>query len=702
MKNSEEKYQIMDLPFTPFESSDSLKKRMIPYTKLVVPIRMRSVYWKYFGFPADEDGCIITKDKIVCILCKNQMINNHNTSNLRMHLTSKHKSVMAKIDPTALIPPPKSSKQKKSKTLGRARGNSELGCSSLMGISKKIVTKEVQVVVSEENNEQDISDIAIIFPNDVSEYNQHKADKEPVESNEITDTIVNFIISDLIAPDVVDGSGFHCLMSNLSSKAVVVPNEKKLVSDIIPTLFNSCKEQLYSSMHTNSINNLSLSMEEWTCVNSIKCISIYVHFTQNSEAALKTRLLRTISYTGSETMGYWTGILDRLFQEWLIDVNFVTAVIVSFNNDGLLKAIQAKNLITVPCFMSVIEKMCNEFCFHHYQIKPILEKCRKLAKYLQDNRIEFQDENLITNETVNHEEDDEGFESNPNPDRQGLWLTTYFMLKSLLHRKNAIEEAVLNLDPELIYVIPTEDEWKIVDDVVSLLEPLRTIVITLFEEKNLLISLLKPLVWKVCSSRFELNDEDSKLIQELKKQIKQTLNSAYGEQEVHNLTQIATLLDPRFKHFIHQEGKMDVEATLIELLTNFVNAEGSSSPRLSATEQEPKKTSRLSGINSLLGNICAHKSTLTIEDRIKAEINQYQSESSAVLEQCPLDWWCHMSNKCPNLSRLAYRYHCIPAVVTHTGHYSLLEYIKFHQKRSVLNVDVADALLFLHSNKNLL
>lgn len=705
MKNATEKYQekykVMDLPYTAYEPTESLKRRVIPYKKLVVPLRMRSVYWKYFGFPATDDGSIVTKDKIVCILCKNQMIYNRNTSNLRMHLTSRHKNVMAKIDPTALIPAPKSTKPKKPKMMAvrEAGGDYDFGNMGVMGVPKKIETKELQMVVSEEGNEQDISNIAIIFPNDVvGEYSHQKDVEEPVESNEITDTVVNFIITDLIAPDVVDGKGFHCLMSNLSHKPVVIPNEKKLVNDIIPTMFNACKEQLYSSMQMSSISNLSLSLEEWSCADSTKCISIYVHFSQNSEAALNTRLLSTVSYTGNETVSYWSGILDRLLQEWLIDVNYVTAVIVSFNNDGLLKAIKAKNLITIPCFMFVIQQLCHEYCFHHYQVEPVMEKCRKLVKYLQDNRIEFRVEDAVPND----DDDDENLD-NLSLDRQDLWLTTYFMCKSLTRKRNAIDEAILNLDPELIHIVPTEDEWTNIIDIVSLLEPLKTIVITLFEEKNSLISLLKPLVWKVNSSKFEVDDKDSKLVLELKQQIKQTLNDAYGEREVNNLTQIATVLDPRFKNFVHQEGKTDIEATLVELLTNFVNSEGSTSPRHSTeAERTPKKSSRISGINSLLGNICANKPTMTIADRIKAEVSHYQTECSALLEECPLDWWRHMSNKCPNLSRLAYRYHCVPAVITRTGNYSLLDYIKFHQKRSILNVNVADALLFLHSNKSVM
>lgn len=59
------------------------EKHVYTYKKLVVPMSMRSIYWKYFGFPATDDGSILTKVKIVCILCKTQIAYNRNTSNLR-------------------------------------------------------------------------------------------------------------------------------------------------------------------------------------------------------------------------------------------------------------------------------------------------------------------------------------------------------------------------------------------------------------------------------------------------------------------------------------------------------------------------------------------------------------------------------------------------------------------------------------------
>lgn len=64
----------------------------VNYQKLVVPKRMHSPYWKYFGFPASETGMIITQARIICILCKKQFAYKSNTTNLRVHLQSRHKT----------------------------------------------------------------------------------------------------------------------------------------------------------------------------------------------------------------------------------------------------------------------------------------------------------------------------------------------------------------------------------------------------------------------------------------------------------------------------------------------------------------------------------------------------------------------------------------------------------------------------------
>lgn len=59
---------------------------------------MHSPYWKYFGFPASDNGSILTQDRIICILCKKQFAYKSNTTNLRVHLQSRHKTELMVLE----------------------------------------------------------------------------------------------------------------------------------------------------------------------------------------------------------------------------------------------------------------------------------------------------------------------------------------------------------------------------------------------------------------------------------------------------------------------------------------------------------------------------------------------------------------------------------------------------------------------------
>lgn len=59
---------------------------------------MHSLYWKYFGFPATDDGVLITHDRIICLLCRKQFAYKSNTTNLRVHLQSRHKTELSELE----------------------------------------------------------------------------------------------------------------------------------------------------------------------------------------------------------------------------------------------------------------------------------------------------------------------------------------------------------------------------------------------------------------------------------------------------------------------------------------------------------------------------------------------------------------------------------------------------------------------------
>lgn len=84
-------------PYTKIQP-DRSNVETVDYQKLVVPKRMHSPYWKYFGFPASDSGVIITQDRIICILCKKQFAYKSNTTNLKVHLQSRHKTELMVLE----------------------------------------------------------------------------------------------------------------------------------------------------------------------------------------------------------------------------------------------------------------------------------------------------------------------------------------------------------------------------------------------------------------------------------------------------------------------------------------------------------------------------------------------------------------------------------------------------------------------------
>lgn len=72
------------------KSSTRNLHQQVFYSNLVRPTSMRSQYWKYFGFPADETGTILTRHKIICTICHATVQYNKNTTNLKAHLSIRH------------------------------------------------------------------------------------------------------------------------------------------------------------------------------------------------------------------------------------------------------------------------------------------------------------------------------------------------------------------------------------------------------------------------------------------------------------------------------------------------------------------------------------------------------------------------------------------------------------------------------------
>lgn len=121
---------------------------MLNYQKLVLPVKMRSIYWKCFGFPASESGDIISKTKVVCLLCKQNVAYNGNIGSLKIHLQNKHARELAELENSS--PQKEYTRLKENK-----KGIKVKGVNNIVASNDDSVTHIDVDLINEDNYEED-------------------------------------------------------------------------------------------------------------------------------------------------------------------------------------------------------------------------------------------------------------------------------------------------------------------------------------------------------------------------------------------------------------------------------------------------------------------------------------------------------------------------------------------------------------------
>ncbi|XP_046392790.1 E3 SUMO-protein ligase ZBED1 [Ischnura elegans] len=719
------------------------EKHTFTYKKLVVPMSMRSIYWRYFGFPATDEGDILTKVKIICVLCKTQISYNRNTSNLRMHLQNKHPGELAELEANA--PPrrapsdPKEKRaQKKALKTNAFEGPTHIYTTSADGTVQ--IDGDIQFyttgspssvnlnnmpnmdgmgnqnlrVFLKSNAHMSDQNVAIILP----EENMSTQSQSMVDGKSVSDAIVEFVVLDLQLPDVVEGRGFQRLIATLKSPCEI-PSKNKLEEELIPKVYDTFREIVYANV--SAAPEIGLSVEEWTSSNGQAYITLAAHY-QNQEPELERKVLSTVQCSPNMEAGGWSATFDSLFQEWGVQCERVTAVVAATSREDVLMALEAKNMAVVPCLVHSLQESAAA-CFQQPIVSAVVAKCRDVITLILQNA--DLGASLRVQEQMHQLEERALLLDYPK-----AWASTYVMLERFLEREKILTNFFAGEDIENVTgerfppnVVLTPEEWAVVRDVVIVLEPFKVTIMTLSEEKTPLISLLKPLLWQLVSTHLKTKDTDSTVARELKEALSESLCTQYSDSEVSLLLQTATTLDPRFKllPYATEDEKTVVEEHIKKVLVRISSEEegsrddeidskvriiigdsGSSSKAVDVSGgEEPKnKKSRLSGMELLLGDLCSLRSGMPVEERVDLELVQYHSESPAPLDTCPLAWWAGATAKCPRLARVARRYGCVPACVTPPQRIPLEAQVLFDVRRAAISPNTVDKLLFLNANHN--
>ncbi|XP_012528947.1 zinc finger BED domain-containing protein 1 [Monomorium pharaonis] len=689
------------------------EKHTYTYKKLVVPPSMRSIYWKFFGFPATDDGDILTKVKIVCILCKTQIAYNRNTSNLRMHLQNKHARELLELESSSLP----SSRQVLSQDNKERKIQKKLLKAGLSP-TKYIYTTNADGTVQIDGDIQFVTDPNISLSNMEDDItigqplrvmikggsgingngqnvaflmSEENMTNQSVDVKTVSDAIAEFIVMDLQLPEIVEGRGFQRLVATLRSPCEI-PSKNKLEEEIIPRIYDNFRDSVVNSLSCVA-TELALTIEEWRSNNDESFVTVSVYYQNNGEATLEYKVLSTLHAPQDWEEPQWGSVIDSLLLDWDLKVERITAAVVSISRADLITALNNRGLTVVPCLLYTLQ-VCAQTCFENPEVSQTLAKCRSLIGAVISHPTALA--SLTMQEQLSELE-----ENTVLLDYPAVWMSTYTMLEQLLARRSMITsilEGIEGIDHEMFEI--SNEQWKIMEDIVNVLEPFKVTIMTLSEEKMPLISLLKPLLWQLVSSHLKVKESDSDIAKSFKESLSDMLCERYADYNVTLLLQIATTLDPRFKAmpYVTEEDKNIVSTPIKEMLTKLIQEESGDISIKSEDEAVPSKKTRVSGMEFLLGGLCTTKVGMPAEEKADLEIVQYQSEPSAPLHYCPLQWWSKVSAKCPNLAKLVSRYHCVPACCAPPSRIPPDVQIQYDTKRATLPPHLIDKLLFLHGN----
>jgi len=104
----------------------------------------------------------------------------------------------------------------------------------------------------------------------------------------------------------------------------------------------------------------------------------------------------------------------------------------------------------------------------------------------------------------------------------------------------------------------------------AFVSPLEDLTDTLSGEAHVTISVVKPLLQHLCDELLLASSKDTALTKEMKARCKAKILLQYGSSEITNLLDIASFLDPRFKHCKDDDDKKKeieemVKLTILEI-----------------------------------------------------------------------------------------------------------------------------------------
>ena len=427
-------------------------------------------------------------------------------------------------------------------------------------------------------------------------------------------------------------------------------------------------------------------------------------------------------------------VLLEAIEEWKLPAN---PPIVTDNASNMTVAVKEAGLpLHIGCFAHTLNLACGK-ALKLGNVSKLLARVRRIVSYFhcssvacavlkeKQKMLSLPEHKLIV-------------------DVQTRWNSALDMLTRFLEQQAAVYAALTSKDlrgKEKDISTLSENDISAIEELITILQPLKTATVALCEESNPTLSIIIPLKHQLLSSIMKVKDDDSELVKQVKTVIFTDLSPRY--EHIKQQLTLATVLDPRFKllPFLSEEAKLNVfhELTLECVSVNETLAQRNAAkyaiikqepmdmnsqgtlpvlpaveneeplPITEESEQQVEKKPKLdsssdqgqSAMGCLFGDIYIVKEEkpTSIQERAEAEVFAYRKEGPISTADSPLLWWKTNEHKYPLLSAVGKKYLCVPATSVPSERVFSTAGDIVTAQRSALKSKHVDKLIFLKKNK---
>ena len=419
------------------------------------------------------------------------------------------------------------------------------------------------------------------------------------EYKKLTKSVTYCLAKDILPISTVDKPGFKAMLRNFNPR-YQLPNRNHFTKVSIPELVAETKGCIEKEIVDGNMEYFSATTDLWTSAVGDPYITFTCHFI-NRYWELKSYCLQTHYLCQDHNATNIKEVLTETLQLWKLD----TAKLVGITTDSGSNVKLACELLywrRLSCFGHNLNLAVGKG-LNDTRIERTLRICRgvvaafsrswKKRRYLAT----AQEQKNLPNHKL-------------KLDVVTRWGSVYDMVDRLIEQMEAIR-IVLCDDRISSHLIPSWQDCDILLSIAAALKPLKAMTDALSGESCITISAMKPILNHIINELKE-EDGDTDMTKEIKERVKVDLELRYLGDEIGQLLELTSFLDPRFKltHVNDRAGILkEIEMQMVEEMDTDVTATSAESatgrPNSSSSEGISPPNKKLKGLSKVLNHCFA-------------------------------------------------------------------------------------------------